>query len=142
MPLATGVDPTDYLSVNRGARAHEHADRRAVMESLRYLSLLIAFVLELAVLTATGYAGFALVHPIGLRVLVGLGVPVLMAVAWGLFAAPKASMPLHGAASVTFQVAWFGAGALALALAGRTAPAIAIAVVYLLNSAALRLLER
>ena len=112
------------------------------MSSLRYLSLSIAFVLELAVLAATGDAGFTLVHPIVLRVLVGLGAPVLMAVAWGLFAAPRASMPLHGVASVAFQVAWFGVGALALALAGRTAPALTLAVVYLLNSAALRLLER
>ncbi len=112
------------------------------MSSLRYLSLAIAFILELAVLAATGYAGFTLVHPTVLRVLVGLGAPVLMAVAWGLFAAPKASMPLHGVTGVTFQVAWFGVGALALALAGRTTPAITLAAVYLLNSAALRLLGR
>jgi hypothetical protein len=135
------VDLTDHPRVDGSARADEKPDRRTVMEPLRYLSLLIAFVLEVAVLAATGYAGFTLVHPIVLRVLVGLGVPVLMAVAWGLFAAPKASLPLHGVASVTFQVAWFGVGALALALAGRTTPAITLAAVYLLNSAALRLLE-
>ena len=140
--ISHGVEAVDCPRVDDGARAEQKPDRRTVMESLRYLTLLIAFVLELAVLAATAYAGFTLVHPIGLRVLVGLGMPVLMAVAWGLFAAPKASTPLHGVASVTFQVAWFGVGALALALAGRTAPAITLAAVYLLNSGALRLLER
>lgn len=110
------------------------------MQVLRYVSLLIAFLLELAVLLAAGYAGFTLPRTLVLRVIVGLGSPVLLAALWGLFAAPRATMPLHGAASVAFQIAWFGVGVLALAIAGRTTPAITLAAAYALNSLALGLL--
>ena len=111
------------------------------MRPLRYACLAIAFVLELAALLAAGYAGFTLPDAVATRIVVGLGAPLLLAVLWGVFAAPRASRPLHGAANVAFQIAWFGAGVAALAITGRTAAAIALAIVYALNSLALRLLR-
>jgi Protein of unknown function (DUF2568). len=103
------------------------------------LNLTVAFLLELAVVAAVGFWGFTLSTTLLLRIVVGIGVSVLMAVLWGLFAAPRANVPLTGAAGVAFQIGWFGVGALSLAVAGRTTLAVGLAGVYLVNSALLRL---
>ena len=109
------------------------------MNAVHPINLTVAFLLELAVLLAVGYWGFTLSNTAALRIVVGIGAPMLMTVLWGLFAAPRASMPLSGAAGAAFQISWFGVGALTLALAGRATLAITLAAVYLLNSALLLL---
>ena len=85
---------------------------------IRGANLGIAFLLELAVLFAVGYWGFRLSLGMPLRLVAGLAPPLLMAVLWGLLAAPRASFPLHAVADVAFQIAWFGVGALAFWAAG------------------------
>lgn len=62
----------------------------------------------------------------------------VFAVAWGLFAAPKASMPVHGAARVAFEIVWFGAGVAALWSSQLRQLSIALAVL-LAGNAAVRL---
>jgi hypothetical protein len=105
------------------------------MALLRGTNLAVAFLLELAVLVAVCYAGFQLS---GVWAFVaGLGGPVLMAVLWGVFAAPKASRPLHGAANVAFQIAWFACGAVALVLSEQVLAGVVLAAVYVVNSACL-----
>jgi Protein of unknown function (DUF2568) len=47
---------------------------------LHYLNLGLAFLLELAVLAAAGYWGFTLHSPTAVRVLIGIGSPLLLAV--------------------------------------------------------------
>jgi hypothetical protein len=49
---------------------------------IRGANLGIAFLLELAVLFAVGYWGFRLSVGLPLRLVAGLGTPVLMAVLW------------------------------------------------------------
>ena len=102
------------------------------MQALRVVNLGVAFLLELAVLIALCYWGFHLSGP--LRFVAGIGTPIVFAVLWGLFAAPKASMPLHGAANVAFQIAWFACGAAAFILADAVAAGLTLAVVYAANS--------
>jgi hypothetical protein len=111
------------------------------VNTLRAVTLTMAFLLELAVLAAVGYRGFTLPIPVALRVLAALGAPVLMAILWGLFASPRAPMPLPGAVGVTFQICWFALGALALVAAGRATLGGLLAAVYVVNSVAL-LLQR
>jgi Protein of unknown function (DUF2568) len=101
---------------------------------IRGANLGIAFLLELAVLFAVGYWGFRLSVGLPLRLVAGLGTPVLMAVLWGLLAAPKASFPLHGVADVAFRIAWFGVGALAFWVAGRPIAALVLAGVFAANA--------
>jgi hypothetical protein len=83
------------------------------------INLGVAFLLELAVLFAVGFWGFTLSSGLPLRLLAGIGTPALMAVLWGILAAPKASFPLQGAADAVFRIAWFGIGAVAFWAAGR-----------------------
>lgn len=77
------------------------------------------FVAELAVYGSVGWwaatRALPLLAQIGLAVLV----VVVMAVLWGVFAAPRAVRPLPGAAGVGFRVVWFGAGVLALVTVAR-----------------------
>lgn len=101
---------------------------------MRYLSLTVAFLLELAVLVAVGYYAFTLRTSTAVHLIVGIGGPVVMAVLWGVFASPNASVPLHGVVNAAFQLAWFGVGVLALLLANRSPFAISLAAVYGLNS--------
>ncbi|GAA2358319.1 YrdB family protein [Nonomuraea africana] len=105
-------------------------------------NMLLMFLLELGVLISVGYWGFTLSSNWGVRLLAGIGGPVLFAVLWGLFAAgggTNATYPLTGIARGLFEVAWFGGGALALYLAGAATPAAFLAAAFVVN-AALRLL--
>jgi Protein of unknown function (DUF2568) len=102
---------------------------------VRAVLLLVAFLLELAVLLAVGYFGFHRSGP--LAWLLGLGLPLLFAVLWGVFAAPHAVRPLHGAVDAAFRIAWFACGAGALALAGQPVAGVALAVVWVVNSLSL-----
>jgi Protein of unknown function (DUF2568) len=72
------------------------------------------FALELGALAAFGYWGAQAGWWLALLA------PILAAVAWGTFAAPKSSRRLSGAPYVAFEVAFFALATAGLAL---TAPA-------------------
>ncbi len=101
---------------------------------IRGVNLGVAFLLELAVIFAVGYWGFTQSWGLPMRLLAGFGAALLMAVMWGVFASPKSSVPLHGAANVAFPIAWFGIAALAFWVAGRPIAALALAGVYAVNA--------
>ncbi|MFE2613829.1 YrdB family protein [Micromonospora chalcea] len=58
------------------------------------LLLGVIFLLELALLGSAGYWGFTLDAGWPLRLLAGLGAPLLIAVVWGLFCSPSATVTL------------------------------------------------
>ncbi len=105
---------------------------------IRWLSLGVAFLLELAVLLAVGYWGFTGPGDSPVRFVAGLGGPLLMAVLWGSFASPRAPFPLSGAPDVAFRIAWFGVGVLAFWFSGHPFAALTLAVVYAVNAVMLR----
>lgn len=61
-----------------------------MLTAIMSLSLLVAFLLELAVLAAVGYWGFKAGPNLVTKLLAGIGTPILFAVAWGS-SAPQAS---------------------------------------------------
>ncbi len=81
--------------------------------------LALIFLLELALLVAAGWWGFTLDAGWPVRLLAGLGAPLVIAVVWGLFCSPKASVSLPAPAKLSVQAACFVTGGLLLALAGR-----------------------
>lgn len=105
---------------------------------IRTINLGVAFLLELAVLFAVGHWGLTLSQGWPVRLLAGVGGVLLMAVLWGVFAAPKATAPLHGVPDVVFRLAWFGVGAVAFWAAGVPLAGVALAVLYLVNALMLR----
>jgi hypothetical protein len=106
---------------------------------IKVACLLVAFLLELAVLGSALYWGFAVSPDLAVRLLAGPGVAVLLAVAWGIFASPRAARPLRGTARAAFEVAWFATGVALLAAAGAGIAAAVLALVYVTNTALLRL---
>jgi hypothetical protein len=94
----------------------------------------VAFLLEIAVLVAIGNWGFSLTQGEVVRLVAGLGGPLVMAVLWGVFAAPKATIPLEGVADTAFRIAWFGLGAAAFWAAGLPIAAMALAAIYAVNA--------
>ena len=108
---------------------------------MRFANLVLRFLLELAGLAAFGYWGFVAGADLRSKLLLGLGAPVLAAVLWGLFASPKAAVPLPAPAKLAFEIAWFGAAAAGLAHAGRPAYAVVLVVVYAVNRVLLHVLR-
>lgn len=105
------------------------------MRALDRGNQVLTFVLELAVYASL--VTWALSTPWNALAKAALAVAGVagFAVAWGLFAAPKASMPVHGTARVAFEIGWFGLGAVALWSSQLRQAAIALVLVLLVNAA-------
>jgi len=67
------------------------------------------------------------------HIALGLGVPILAAIFWGLFMAPKAVLPASAPLHLVLSVLIFGLAALALASAGQPALALVFAAVFVVN---------
>lgn len=107
--------------------------RSIITTAVKSANLGLAFAAEIACYVAVGYWGFTVRGSLPFRCLVGLGVPALMAVAWALFAAPKASYGVHGVARIAFETAWFGLGAAALVLRERIVLAAVFVAAVVVN---------
>ena len=105
---------------------------------LKPINLALAFLLELCMLVALGYWGFHTGQSTLPRFALGLGAPLLTAIFWGLFMAPKAVRPVCTPLHLVFVVIIFGLAALALAAAGLPVLAWIFAVVSFLNQVLLR----
>ncbi|MFG1943709.1 YrdB family protein [Nonomuraea sp. NPDC048826] len=108
----------------------------------KHANMALMFFLELGVLASAGYWGFTLNAHWGVKLLAGLGAPALFIAAWALFGAgggENAIIPLTGLARAVLEILWFGGGALALYAAGAVRPAMAMAVLFVVN-AVLRIL--
>ncbi len=103
------------------------------MAILRAINLGIRFLLELCLLAALGYWGFHLDHSWLIRIAAGLGVPLLMAAAWGMFVAPKAANRLADPWRFGLEIGLFALGAGALYLAERPFLAAILFISFLIN---------
>jgi len=105
-----------------------------IPRALHFVNEGLAFLLELGALIALGWWGFHTGSGVAVHVLLGLGAPLLAAVAWGLFAAPKARVvvPLAGVLVVKFLV--FGAATAGLYAVGRHGLAFAFGSVAAVNT--------
>ena len=103
------------------------------MDLLKGLNLAIRFLLELCVLIAVGYWGFKTGSGWFLKILLGIGAPLLIAIIWGLFAAPKAAYRLDGFMLLLLELVVFGSGVAALVATGNEAIAWGFAVIAVIN---------
>jgi hypothetical protein len=102
------------------------------MTAIRSINLAAAFLLELCMLAALGYWGFSAVQGWP-RFALGLAAPLLAAVLWGMFLAPRAARPLDATLTFWLKGAVLGLGAAALAAAGRPRLAAGFALAVALN---------
>ncbi|MEE3918686.1 YrdB family protein [Micromonospora sp. BRA006-A] len=105
---------------------------------MKALLLGVIFLLELALLGSAGYWGFTLGAGWPVRLLAGLGTPLVIAVVWGLFCSPRAAVTLPDPAKLAVQAAGFLTGGVLLALAGRGAR-VALVALWAADKAALTL---
>jgi hypothetical protein len=92
----------------------------------------LRFLLELAVLAAVGSWGFTVADGAA-RWLLGLGAPLLVAVVWGLFVAPKASLHVDDPLRLLLEVVIFGSAVAALQATGHRTLAIVLGAVVALH---------
>jgi hypothetical protein len=101
--------------------------------ALKYANLGLAFILELCLLAAVAYWGFGVGNSTILRIVLGVGTPLLAAGIWGMFLAPKAVRPLSSQVNLLLKAILFGLAVLALAAAGQVALAIIFAALVVIN---------
>ncbi len=114
------------LSVRKGADM--------TLAVLQGANLVARFVLELSALAALAYRGFSLNASLGVRVLTGVGAPLVAAVVWGLFASPRAAIAVPSGVQLAVQLATFAVAVAALVLAGRTQLAWGLGVAVTINA--------
>ncbi len=107
------------------------------MEILRSINLAVSFLLELCALAAFAYWGYRAGGNSLLRFLFGIGAPLLAAVAWGIFGAPKSRFHLTGAAYQVFGLIFFGLAAIGLYSAGQRTLAVVFFIIVIINRALL-----
>lgn len=73
-------------------------------------------------------------HPL-VKIGLGIGAPLLVAVVWGVFEAPASAQRLQGLAALALKIVLFGSAVLALAKAGQPTLAGAFALLVALNHA-------
>ena len=94
----------------------------------------LAFVFELIALVALGWWGFHLGPNTADHVLLGIGMPLLAIVLWGLFAAPRAPVRMPMAGVLCVKVVVFGGAAFGLWFSATHVLAIVFAVLVVINT--------
>lgn len=94
----------------------------------------LAFVFEIVALVAISWWGFHIGPNTADRMLLGIGMPLLAIVLWGLFAAPRSAVrtPMAGVLSVKVMV--FGAAAIGLWMSDAHVLAVVFAVLVGINT--------
>ena len=104
-----------------------------MLELIKGTALALRFLLELCALGALGYWGFTTGGSALAKVGLGLGIPLVAAVAWGTFVAPKALVKAPGAVRLLVEVGVFASAIAGLYVAGSTRLATALMLVYVLD---------
>jgi hypothetical protein len=100
-------------------------------------NLVLRFLLELAGLLVAGYWGFASFESWPARIALGLGVPVAMAAAWGVFRIPNdGGAPVVEVAPIVrllLEAVFFGIAVVLLWAAGRGGVALILFATVVVN---------
>ena len=105
-------------------------------------NLALRFVLEICALVALGYAGAVLGDGLVASLALGVGLPLVAGVLWGLLVAPKATLDAPFAVRLLVETAVFVGAGVSLVVAGRVGTGVLLMVVWLLNKTALLSAER
>ncbi len=101
--------------------------------NLKFLNLALRFLLELCMLAALAYWGYHIGDSLLMKLVLALGAPLVAAVVWGAFIAPRAWRRLTDPARLLLELVLWVAAALALAAAGQPTLAVLFAVVVAAN---------
>ena len=107
---------------------------------MRIFNLGLRFVLELAALGALAYGGWRVPGPLWLRIILLVALPLVAAVIWGRWVAPRASRPLADPLRLVPEWVVLGGGVVALVLTGHVILGVLLGVLAAANRLALHLL--
>lgn len=110
------------------------------MEVIKWANLALRFLLELFALVALGYWGFHANRGTLLKFGLGIGAPLVAALVWSVFGAPKSDHHLTGWWYLLLEIGVFGSAAVGLAAASQTTLAEVFAVVVVINGVLMRVL--
>lgn len=99
----------------------------------QYMIISIFFLLELAMLGSFMYWGFHLDKGWFIKILFGIGAPIVVAIIWGGFIAPKASIPVSVPIRILLQIILFGSAAVALYFSEKGTLAIIFGTIVLIE---------
>ncbi|MEA4906164.1 MAG: YrdB family protein [Chloroflexi bacterium] len=103
------------------------------MEALKMLNVSVRFVLELCLLAAIGYWGFKTQTAWPAKILLGIGLPVFVAVIWGACVSPKAVYTLPGSIHLILEMGLLALGAVALFASGKPVLGGAYTIILIVN---------
>jgi hypothetical protein len=105
------------------------------METLKALNAGVAFLLELAMLAALSYWGFQGEKSVWIKWGLGIGIPVVVAIIWGIFLAPRSKQRLNLVGGTLLSLGLFCLAAIALYQTNHPTLAITLAVIAIVNRA-------
>jgi hypothetical protein len=100
---------------------------------LRVSNLAIRFILELVILFSLGYWGFHFDSGLIIKIILGIGLPLIAAIIWGMTISPKAKirLPLIGILIIEFII--FGTAVLCLISSGIKVFPMIFGIVAIIN---------
>src|SRR4051794_17811135 len=104
------------------------------MGPIKTANLAVAFLLELCMLGALGYWGFTTGSNTITKIALGIGAPLLAAVFWGLFLAPKSVVKVRESWRLLLKVAVFAVAVAALFAAGQPSLGWLLAIAFAINT--------
>lgn len=105
------------------------------MKTIKVINTGLSFLLELLALAIFGYFGYQLNLPGWGRVIAAVIIPLVVAILWGIFAAPNSSTRLKGLRLLVFKTVVFGAAVLVLYYVDYPSLAIIMFVIVVVNLA-------
>ena len=103
------------------------------MDALKSINVAVRFLLEICVLISVGTWGFKTGSGWFIKILLGIGLPLLIAIIWGMFGAPKAAYHLAGLPLLVLEVLVFGSGVVALIATKNYSLVWGFAVIVIIN---------
>lgn len=106
-----------------------------MLDAVKSANLGVRFALEICMLAALCYWGIRAGQGFIGKLALGIGAPLLAAVIWGLFIAPKATWPPPTGIWLALQVVLFGAAVLSLFATGHPLLGLVLAILVIVNGA-------
>lgn len=102
---------------------------------LKIANLTLSFLLELCLLAAFGYWGFQTGTSLLLQIIMGIGVPLGVAVLWGVWMAPASARRLAVVPRLLLQIILFGLAMWALFCVGQSTLGLGLGITVIVNIA-------
>lgn len=94
----------------------------------------VRFLLELAALVVAGYWGYSIGQTQVVKIGLGIGLPLTVAVVWGVFGSPAAPYRLSRPWRLSLEIFILGGAAIGLYLLDRPILGVGFAIVAVLNT--------